>query len=62
MEALEKKMRTYETNIFFLKEFVETKGREIDFQSLRGECMGMVKDLNEATKRRAESDGYGAAF
>ncbi|CAN0294552.1 unnamed protein product, partial [Ectocarpus sp. 4 AP-2014] len=46
LEALERKMRTYETNIFFLKEFVETKGREIDFQSLRGECMGMVKDLN----------------
>lgn len=55
-------MRTYETNIFLLKEFVETKGREIDFQSLRGECMGMVKDLNEAIKQRVASDGYGAAY
>lgn len=55
-------MRTYETNIFFLKEFVETKGREIDFQSVRSECMAMVKDLNESLKLRGESDGFGAAF
>ncbi|CAM9789148.1 unnamed protein product [Pylaiella littoralis] len=62
LEALERKMRTYETNIFFLKEFVETKGREIDFQSLRGECMGMVKDLNEAIKRKGETEGFGVAY
>ncbi|CAM9844234.1 unnamed protein product, partial [Ectocarpus sp. 12 AP-2014] len=62
LEALERKMRTYETNIFFLKEFVETKGREIDFQSLRGECMGMVKDLNEAVKRKGETEGFGVAY
>lgn len=55
-------MRTYETNIFFLKEFVETKGREIDFQSLRGACMGMVKDLNDAIKRKGETEGFSAAY
>lgn len=62
LEALERKMRTYETNIFFLKEFVETKGREIDFQSLRGECMGMVKELNEAVKKKGETEGFGMAY
>lgn len=55
-------MRTYETNIFFLKEFVETKGREIDFQSLRGECMGMVKELNVAVKKKGETEGFGMAY
>lgn len=55
-------MRTYETNVFFLKEFVETKGREIDFQSLRGECSRMVKDLNELIKQQGEANGYGAAY
>ena len=62
LEALERKMRTYETNIFFLKEFVETKGREIDFQSLRGECMGMVKELNVAVKKKGETEGFGMAY
>lgn len=62
LEALERKMRTYETNIFFLKEYVETKGREIDFESLRGECMGMVKELNEAVKRKGETEGFGMAY
>ena len=55
-------MRTYETNIFFLKEFIETKGREIDFESLRGECMSMVKDLNQALKTRGETEGFGVAY
>lgn len=62
LEALERKMRTYETNIFFLKEFIETKGREIDFESLRGECMSMVKDLNQALKTRGETEGFGVAY
>lgn len=62
LEALERKMRTYETNIFFLKEFVETKGREIDFQSLRGECMGMVKELNDAIMKKGETEGFGVAY
>lgn len=62
LEALERKMRTHETNIFFLKEFVETKGREIDFQSLRSECAAMVNDLNESLKQRGEAGGFGAAF
>lgn len=55
-------MRTYETNIFFLKEFIETKGREIDFESLRGECMGMVNDLNKALKTKGETEGFGVAY
>ena len=62
LEALERKMRTYETNIFFLKEFVETKRREIDYHSLRGECMSYVKDLNDVIKRKGETDGFITAY
>lgn len=55
-------MRTYETNIFFLKEFVEIKGREIEYESIRGECMGYVRTINDAMKRQGERDGFGTAY
>ncbi|CAM9127584.1 unnamed protein product, partial [Choristocarpus tenellus] len=62
LEALEQKMRTYETNIFSIRDFVQTKGREIDFETLRGECKGMVHDLNESLKKMETSQKYGAAY
>ncbi|CAM9166558.1 unnamed protein product [Chrysoparadoxa australica] len=50
MESLEQKLRTYETNIFSLREYIETKGREIDYKSLRQDCANMVTSLNEFVK------------
>jgi hypothetical protein len=32
LESLEQKLRHYEQNIFSMKEFIETKMRETDFQ------------------------------
>lgn len=51
LEAQEQKLRTFETNIFSLREYVETKGREIDYKAMQSECLSMVSQLNEATKR-----------
>ncbi|CAM9299562.1 unnamed protein product [Discosporangium mesarthrocarpum] len=62
LEALEQKLRTYETNIFSLREFVETKGREIDYESLHSECKSMVEELNETIKNMDMSPSYGAAY
>jgi intraflagellar transport protein 74 len=47
LSSLEQKLRHYEQNIFSLKEYIETKGRETDFESLKGDVMKMVGDLNE---------------
>ncbi|KAG5180490.1 hypothetical protein JKP88DRAFT_223242 [Tribonema minus] len=62
LENLEQKLRAYETNIFSLREFVETKGREIDFEPIRADCAQVVRQLNEATKRFVDDDKFASAF
>ena len=47
LTSLEQKLRHYEQNIFSLKEYVETKGRETDFETLKVDVFKMVKSLNE---------------
>ena len=46
MARLESKLRHYEQNIFNFKEFVEQKGRETDFLTLKEGVMDMVQKLN----------------
>jgi intraflagellar transport protein 74 len=45
--SLEQKLRHYEQNIYSLKEYIETKGRETDFESVKGDVMKMVEQLNK---------------
>ena len=47
LTSLELKLRHYEQNIFVMKEYVETKGRETDFESLKTDVMKMCGNLNE---------------
>ncbi|GMH77026.1 hypothetical protein TrRE_jg11742 [Triparma retinervis] len=47
LTSLEQKLRHYEQNIFSLKEYVETKGRETDFETLKVDVFKMVKSLND---------------
>ena len=46
LASLESKLRHYEQNIFNLKEFVEQKGRETDFLTLKEGVMDMTSKLN----------------
>ncbi|GMI56604.1 hypothetical protein ScalyP_jg11976 [Parmales sp. scaly parma] len=46
LESLEQKLRHYEQNIFSLKEFIATKGKETDFESLKETCSQLVTKLN----------------
>ena len=39
-------------NLFTLNEFVETKGRESDFESLKENCAQITNKLNDAAKER----------
>eukprot|EP00520_Triparma_pacifica_P000984 CAMPEP_0118662112 /NCGR_PEP_ID=MMETSP0785-20121206/16645_1 /TAXON_ID=91992 /ORGANISM="Bolidomonas pacifica, Strain CCMP 1866" /LENGTH=557 /DNA_ID=CAMNT_0006555609 /DNA_START=46 /DNA_END=1716 /DNA_ORIENTATION=+ len=41
LTSLEQKLRHYEQNIFSLKEYVETKGRETDFETLKVDVFKM---------------------
>lgn len=47
LTSLEQKLRHYEQNIFSLREYIETKGRETDFESLKTDVFKMVKNLND---------------
>mmetsp|Transcript_9149 Transcript_9149/g.18313 ORF Transcript_9149/g.18313 Transcript_9149/m.18313 type:complete len:581 (+) Transcript_9149:55-1797(+) len=47
LNSLELKLRHYEQNIFVTKEYIATKGRETDFESLKVDVLGMVANLNE---------------
>jgi len=47
LTSLEQKLRHYEQNIFSLKEYVETKGRETDFETLKVDVFKMVGNLND---------------
>jgi intraflagellar transport protein 74 len=55
LDSLEQKLRSHETNIFSLKEYIETKGREIDFESLREKCKSVMTNLNDILRQQQES-------
>merc|ERR1711918_332965 len=50
LESLEKKLRTYAQNIFTLQEYVETRGRETDYESLKNNCVTICSNLNALAK------------
>jgi len=50
LSALEQKLKTYAQNIFTLQEFVETKGRESDYVSLKDNCLSFSGQLNILVK------------
>ena len=47
LEALEQKLRHYEQNIFHLREYIQTKEHETDFQKIKDDCSRMLDDLNQ---------------
>merc|ERR1711907_800403 len=53
LQALEMKLRTYAQTIFALQEYVETKGRETDFESIKENCNNIVDKLNAQAKERS---------
>merc|ERR1711988_32297 len=53
LQALEMKLRTYAQTIFALQEYVETKGRETDFESIKENCNSIVEKLNQEAKDRS---------
>lgn len=50
MEMQEGRLRKYAQAIFNLQEFIETKGRSTDFESIKVGCMAMVEKLNAIAK------------
>lgn len=46
LDDTEKRLRHYERAIFEIKEFVETKTRESDYEGIKGDCLKKLDSLN----------------
>lgn len=63
IEDTEKRLKHYERTIFELKEFVDTKSRETDFDLVKASCLKLVESLNnEAILASQAGPGVGASY
>jgi hypothetical protein len=46
LDSLEQKLRHYEQSIFQMKEYIESKMRETDYQGIKDECLRFTAQLN----------------
>nr|CCA21505.1 Intraflagellar Transport Protein 72/74 putative [Albugo laibachii Nc14] len=46
MSALEQKLRHQEQTIFHLREYLESKSREVDYEATRQQCLSLVQEVN----------------
>lgn len=53
LEETEKRLKQYERTIFELKEFVETKTRETNFEPLKSTCLKISDTLNTITIKKS---------
>lgn len=61
LEDTEKRLKHYERGIFELKEFVDAKTRETDYDQVKGLCLKLVDQLNSAHIRGAQQITGGQA-
>lgn len=54
LEDTEKRLKHYERGIFELKEFVDSKSRETDYEQVKGLCLKLVDQVNAANIRGSQ--------
>ena len=52
LEETEKRLRHYERTVFELNDFVESKTRETDFESVKAKCLVMLDSLNNLVVKK----------
>lgn len=57
IDDVEKRLKHYERAIFELKEFVETKTRETDYENVRTQCLRLGDQLNAAAVKNSNLTG-----
>jgi intraflagellar transport protein 74 len=55
IEDTEKRLKQMERTIFELREFVETKSRETDYELVKGNCLRMLDTLNTLATKKCQS-------
>ncbi|RHY02140.1 hypothetical protein DYB25_011885, partial [Aphanomyces astaci] len=46
LDSLEQKLRHHEQNIYHLKEYIDTKTREVEYDSVKQDCLKCLTELN----------------
>jgi len=62
IDETEKRLKHYERSIFELKEFVDTKSRETDYELVKGNCLKITNTLNAAVIKQSQQMGGGVAY
>lgn len=52
-----KRLKHYERSIFELKEFVDSKSRETDYELVKGTCLQLVNKLNKEAIQASQHGG-----
>ncbi len=60
IEDTEKRLKHYERSIFELKEFVETKSRETDYDAVKATCLRLTESLNASAIKKCQQFGSGS--
>jgi intraflagellar transport protein 74 len=54
IDDTEKRLKHYERSIFELREFVETKSRETDFEAVKGNCLKILDQINTSLIKKGQ--------
>jgi len=54
LDDTEKRLKHYERSIFEIKEFVDTKSRETDFENVKASCLKVLDNLNQMAIRQVQ--------
>lgn len=57
LEETEKRLKHYERTIFDVREFIESKSRETDYELVRGTCLRMTDSINAACVQASQTGG-----
>ena len=57
LEDMEKRLRHFERSIFEMNEFVQSKTRETDYETIKGGCLKMVDSLNKLVIKNTQDGG-----
>lgn len=54
LDDTEKRLKHYERSIFEIREFVESKSRETDFEQVKASCLTTLESLNGVAIKKAQ--------
>ena len=54
LEDMEKRLKHLERSVFDLREFIESKSRETDYETIKGSCLKVAESLNKIVIKKSQ--------